>query len=377
MKKSLIAAAVAGLFAAPAAMADVTISGAINFGINIIGKSSNNTAGTAGLTNNSLGASYSNINIGSTDDIGTGNKVIFNYQLNVDPSSFANPTNRNSYLGVAGTWGAFKMGSNENVYERMMYTADPLDGAAGVGGNLNILGTPGVATVFDVDQTTATPTAGQVGFYRRSGQTIWYESPNYNGFSFEVDYTLSSAKTATRDPKLLSVGAKYAPAGMPFYVDIATEKHEDMFGANKLGAVGGTSSSDTGVQFGGGYTMGDLALHARYEQLKYETTGSTGFTEYKRNAYWFGVKYMLPSGYVGAELGKAGEGKTNVATVANTGATMLGLGYFHNLSKQSQLQFIYGNTRNDAAATYIQIGSPTNGAGADYQTLRFAIKHTF
>ena len=33
MKKSLIAVAVAGLFAAPVAMAEVTLSGAINLGI--------------------------------------------------------------------------------------------------------------------------------------------------------------------------------------------------------------------------------------------------------------------------------------------------------------------------------------------------------
>jgi hypothetical protein len=29
-------------------------------------------------------------------------------------------------------------------------------------------------------------------------------------------------------------------------------------------------------------------------------------------AYWLGVKYNLPTGYVGAELGIAQEGKTNV-----------------------------------------------------------------
>jgi hypothetical protein len=45
MKKSLIAAAVAGLFAAPAAMADVTISGAINLGIEMA-DSDDATAGT-------------------------------------------------------------------------------------------------------------------------------------------------------------------------------------------------------------------------------------------------------------------------------------------------------------------------------------------
>ncbi len=383
MKKSLIAVAVAGVFAAPVAMADVTISGAINLGIELV-KSSGGTAGGSSLSRNQLNANYSNINISSTDDIGNGNKVVFNYQLVVDPSTFANPVNRNSYLGLAGTWGAFKMGSNENVYERHMYQADPLDGALGPGGNLMILGTPGVGVAFEVDQTAASNAVGdgQVGFYRRSSHTIWYESPNFNGFTFEVDYTLSAAKTAgatSTDPKMLSIGGKYAPEGMPFYVDIAYEKHDDMFGANRLGAAGGTGSSDTGLQIGGGYMIGDLGLHLRYEQLKYETEGSTtAINEYKRNAMWVGVKYNLPSGYVGAELGIAKEGETNVGEVNDTGAKMFGVGYFHNLSKQSQLQFIYGRTDNDNAATYTQAAAPLGGtAGSDHQVFHVGIKHTF
>src|SRR6185436_8945123 len=183
------------------------------------------------LTRNQLNANYSNINIASSDDIGNGNKIIFNYQLVVDPSTFANPVNRNSYLGIAGGWGAFKMGANENVYERHMYQADPLDGAVGPGGNLMILGTPGAGTAFEVSQAPCLVT-GCVGFYRRTDHTIWYESPNFSGFTFEVDYTLSAYKTTiggvTVDPKVLSAGVKWQPEGAPFYVDFAIEQHDDM-----------------------------------------------------------------------------------------------------------------------------------------------------
>ena len=381
MKKSLIAVAVAGLFAAPVAMADVTISGAINLGIEL-SKSSSGTAGGSSLSRNQLNANYSNINISSTDDIGNGNKVVFNYQLVVNPSATSgNPVNRNSYLGIAGTWGAFKMGTNENVYERHMYQADPLDGALGPGGNLMILGTPGVNTAFDVGQGAcgAGGGTGCVGFYRRTDQTIWYESPNWSGFTFEVDYTLSAFKTTTGvDPKVLSIGGKFAPEGAPFYIDAAYEKHDDMFGANALGAAGGTGSSDTGIQVGGGFNIGDLGLHLRYEILTYETEGSaTAINEYERDAIWFGVKWNLPSGYVGAELGIANEGDTNAGTATDTGAAMFGIGYFHNLSKQSQLQFIYGRTDNDAAAQYTQAAAPLGTAGSDHQVFHVGIKHTF
>jgi predicted porin len=363
-------------------MAEVTISGAINLGIEL-SKSSGGTGGGNSLTRTQLNANYSNINISSTDDIGNGNKVVFNYQLVVNPGlTSGNPVNRNSYLGLAGNWGAFKMGTNENVYERHMYQADPLDGALGPGGNLMILGTPGANTAFDVGQNcAATAGPGCIGFYRRSDHTIWYESPNWSGFTFEVDYTLSAFKTqgpGSVDPKILSIGGKYAPEGMPFYVDVAYEKHDDMFGMRALGATGGTGSSDTGLQFGAGYMIGDLGLHARYEQLKYEIDGSgTAINEYKRNAYWFGVKYNMPSGYIGAELGIAQEGETNAGDVNDSGARMFGIGYFHNLSKQSQLQFIYGRTDNDDAATYTQAAAPLGTAGSDHQVFHVGIKHTF
>jgi predicted porin len=405
MKKSLIAAAVAGLFAAPAAMADVTISGAINLGIEIADSDDATGGSPASLSRTLLNANYSNINISSSDDIGDGNKVIFNYQLVVNPAdvSGGNPVNRNSYLGVAGTWGAFKMGSNENVYERFMYQADPLDGALGPGGNLMILGTPGAGTAFEVgqdgcdslgaafvfDPTTgagianpAAGTGGCVGFYRRTDQTIWYESPNWNGFTFEVDYTLSAFKTGDpggTDPTVLSAGVKWQPEGLPFYLDAAIEQHDDMFGANRLGAVGGTGSSDDAVQIGGGFNIAGFNLHARFESLSYETDGSTSaINSYERDAMWFAVKYNLPSGYIGGEIGIADEGDTNLGTAVDTGATMYGIGYFHNLSKQSQLQFIYAITDNDAAATYTQAGAPNGGApGADHSVIHVGLKHTF
>lgn len=385
MKKSLIALAVAGVFVAPAAMAEVTISGAINVGINV-GKRTDGDVAGSGLTNNSLSSGYSNINISSVDDIGNGNKVIFNYSMNLEGDRFVSTNNamgsRNSYLGIAGNWGAFKMGTNENVYERHMYQADPMDGALGPGGNLNLLGTPGGGTIFDAGQAGcgAGGGAGCAGFYRRSNHTIWYESPNFNGFTFEVDYTLSAYKEANGvDPKILSIGGKYAPDGMPFYVDVAYEKHEDMFGANSMGVTGGSSSDDDAFQIGVGYTFGDATLHARYEKLSYETNNATSAeNKYERDAYWFGLKYNLPSGYIGAEIGIADEGETNLGDVNDSGATMFGIGYFHNLSKQSQLQFIYGRTDNDSAASYGHAGAPgVVSDGADFQVFHVGIKHTF
>ena len=198
-------------------------------------------------------------------------------------------------------------------------------------------------------------------------------------FSFEIDQTLSAYKTAStpttpgRDPTVTSIGGKFQPEGAPFYVDLSYERHKDMFGIVALGGPAGASSKDTGLQVGGGMSFGDLGLHARYERLKYESSPN----EYKRDAGWFAVKYNLPSGYVGAELGIARDGKINGVKANDTGAKMFGVGYFHNLSKQSQLQFIYGRTDNQDNATYTQAGAPLASAGSDHQVFHVGLKHTF
>ena len=406
MKKSLIAAAIAGMFVAPAAMAEVTISGAIATGL-VIGDSTDGNVAGSGMSKESLAANYSNINIGSVDDLGNGMKIMFNYQLVVDVTSTSgNPVNRNSYLGIGGDWGNLKYGTNENVYERMMYSSDFMDGALGPGGNLMILGTPGANTAFEAGQGNCDPVAapanifdpvtgagipnpdagtfsgGCVGFYRRTDQTIWYESPNFGGFSFEVDYTTSAFKSAGAggtNPQVLSIGGKFQPEGGMFFVDAAYEKHDDMFGLTKIAGAGGTSSSDTGMQVGGGVTFGNFQVNLRLERLTYENDGvaAGGINEWERDAYWLGGKMNLPSGYAAVQFGMAEEADTNLGTATDTGANHVAVGYFHNLSKQSQLQFIYNQTSNDANATYTAAGATNGSAGADHKGLYVGIKHTF
>jgi predicted porin len=386
MKKTLIAVAIVGAFAAPAAMAEVTLSGAINLGIEYGKQGAGTAPGATSVTRTLLNSNYSHVDLESVDDIGGGNKVIFHYQLVARPQDATgiNNNNRNSFLGIAGGWGAFKMGTNENVYERFMYTADPIDGALGPGGNLNILGTSG-NSIFQAGQGACNP-GGCNDFYRRDDQTIWYESPNLSGFSFEIDRTLSAFKTATAgstDPTITSLGGKFQPEGAPFYVDLSYESHKDLFGAAQAPAAAGmgvgTNSKDTGVQLGAGWTIGDLGLNLRFENLKYKDDGVTaGASEYKRNAEFFGVKYNLPSGYVGAEIAIAQSGKADGASVSDTGAKMYAVGYFHNLSKQSQLQFIVARTDNDKNADYGQAGATSNFAvGAKVDVFHVGLKHTW
>src|SRR5690349_2483082 len=95
MKKTLIALAVGSVFAAPAAFADVTLSGSINAGpasvksnsgssgaANSIRSTVGATAGnTDGQTTTGINTNYTNSTIGSMEDLGGGLKLDFAYQF--------------------------------------------------------------------------------------------------------------------------------------------------------------------------------------------------------------------------------------------------------------------------------------------------------
>jgi predicted porin len=403
MNKKLLVLALAGAFVAPAAMADVTISGTINTGPQI-GTSSDATAtgssnsvatsaSAKGFSSMGLTSNYSNVNLNSTEDIGDGNKVVFNAQLDFSNTGSTvhdvngNLKQRNTYIGFEGGWGSLRMGINEHIYERYMYASDVLDGAAGIGGNLQMLGTPGYGGVFDVGNSGCNAGNGCAGFYRRSGQSIWYDSPDIGGITFGVGIGLNAYQTSSTGPKptFWSAGAQFKPADSPFFVNAAIEKHSDFFGLNAITNVAGaTSSSDTGMQLGGGVTFGDISLYARWESLKYKSDGLAGanLNEYKRDAIWLGAKYNLATGYVGLQIGQANDGKCKLVNGAacnanDSGAFMLSGGYAHNLSKQTQLLIFGSMTNNDKLASYVNIGSPSAGVGSDGKSIALLVKHSF
>jgi len=374
MKKSLIAAAVAGLFVAPAAMAEVTISGAINIGIAFI--DSDDSAGAVtpdGFSRTSLATNYTNMNVSSVDDIGNGNKVIANIQFDLgamnNTSSF---NNRNSYLGIEGGWGSFKMGTNENVYERWAYESDPLDGAMGIGGNIQMLGQTGLQGSGWFDVGNGQGAAGDnASFWRRTHHTIWYNSPVIaKAFTFEVDRTLNAFKGATTDPVVTSLGAQFKPEGGVFFVNVGYETHEEAI-SNVFG-----QHDATGMSLGGGITLGSFLITARVEQLEWDTTG---FGKLERQHLWAGVKWTMPGGYLGAEIGTAGELDTSAGAIPDSKSMMIGVGYYHNLSKQSQLYVVGTQITNDDNANYgIGAGTgSTGGFGSDHMAVTVGMKHTF
>ncbi len=427
MKKTLIALAVGSAFAAPAAFADVTLSGSINAGPAYVhqGTGSNGssngivnvgptgtpftTTGQAGVSSTGLNTNYSNITIGSLEDLGGGLKLDFAYQLTANfQNTAAAATNRNSHIGlVSDSWGGVWYGTNEQLYEQYLYTVDPLDGAAGMGGNLQMLGTPGFGNVFQTggaangNPSQCSNGNGGVGcsdFYFRESQAIWYNSPNFNGLTFGVYGTLAAYKTASTpglnsiNPGLWGGGAKYVGTSMPIQAWIAYEQHKDNFGLAAVTPIGGyignggqaVESKDHGIQIGVGYTFGDIFAYVNFEELNYNSALVTGGNDtYKRNAFSIGAKWNVATGYVGGQVVDALSGSCTLAgtgcSANDTGGYMVGLGYYHTLSKQTQA-YVMGTYIHNSALQYYTtaggVGSPLN-YGASLWGATVGLKHSF
>src|SRR5438128_1483205 len=122
-------------------------------------------------------------------NIGGGNRMVFQMETQVDvaatpgpsPVNQASPGNadnkvlgalgsRNSFLGIAGNFGAFKLGKTDAPYKLSTARMDPF--SASVGDYNSIIGNSGGDNRAEFDT--------------RLSHAMWYESPKIGAFSFSA-----------------------------------------------------------------------------------------------------------------------------------------------------------------------------------------------
>ena len=103
MQKKLIAVAIAGALAAPAAIADVAVSGSIRTGVEYTGSEWR------------VSDNFSRLRFKSSSDLGNGQSAYMNYEFRVHSDTGhingTGPTQRLSYVGIKGDWGSLSLGS--------------------------------------------------------------------------------------------------------------------------------------------------------------------------------------------------------------------------------------------------------------------------
>ena len=223
MNKKLVALAVAGVLAAPLAQAqtaNVTLYGRVNLDVEFVnGKIYNNNVTQPATCNKTLnigdcyttnptvyrmGTNSSRFGLRGTESLGGGLNAIFQVESSIDPAhSGGTLAGRESFVGLQGGWGTFKMG-------RFLM---PYDDIHPIFGNVPTLTTSILSTASLWAQGFQPKNTG--GFDDRVASSIRYDTPNLSGFTASFQYGQQ--------------GGQYANPGVP--ITTPTVNNAKVFGA--------------------------------------------------------------------------------------------------------------------------------------------------
>lgn len=334
-------------------------------------------------------------------DIGGGYKMVFQVETQVDvsatpgpsPVSQASPGNvdnkvqgalasRNSFLGMAGEFGAFKLGKTDAPYKLSTSRMDPF--SASVGDYNSIMGNTGGDNRAEFDT--------------RLSHAMWYESPKWSGVSFsalfapgqnrasdnsnnasgEPDCTGGGAISTCNDGAFgnaFSVAGVYEAGGL--YGILAYELHKGVNrtgddasglpapgGPAPAGAVGvaDEAAAKVGVQY---IFPTQTILNVIFERLTRKAP-DPNFNERQHNATWLAVTQKVTD-KDDVNLGWAHAGKTpgdpGTGPIDNV-ANMYAVGYKHNFDKRSNWYAVYARQANHTGAHY-DLGASGHGITTD------------
>ena len=371
MKKSLIALAVAGTFAAPAAYAataNVDVYGLLNVAVEHVDNGPNSKGRVTTGNNSALGFKGS-------EDLGGGLKAIWQVETNVSLDGDNNTTGttapgalngtRNTFLGLSGGFGTVLMGVHDTPYK---LSTGRLDNFVGTLGDYNSI----MGAMDNNNNASAL-------FDLRASNVVAYVSPNIQGFQARLGYVFSGERNFTtpniKKSDAWSMDASYTQG--PLFLTAAYEQHNLYGGAQIAGGGLITLNNNTGAKaertawkVGGGYKFGDLSLGAVYENIEVANAD--------RSAWMLNASYAMgPITLKAAYMNADDRDGTN-----NTGARQWNLGVDYALSKRTMVQVVYANLDNESGAGY-RLGQGSNvvagptTTGHDQSGFALGVRHSF
>ena len=253
MKKTMIAIAVAAAFALPmAAQAEVTVYGkAHNYIVSVDATGNGTTDNTVTTAEAWMVRNSSRIGFKGSEDLGGGLHAIWKYEMSYDTDEAGGMGGgRNSYVGLAGSFGTFLVGRHDTPYKMAWYA-----GGMDHGDNYSIADTNGTgAGGDDVGQSHFDET--------RANNAIVYVSPDMSGIKAAAA-VIPGEDTANDHSSLAdtySLGLMYAGGGLK--LGAGFEKGE--FG----GAQALAAPDERRWHLTGSYTYNNFSLGASYADVK-------------------------------------------------------------------------------------------------------------
>jgi predicted porin len=385
MNKKLVAVAVAGLLAAPLAAqaqtANVTLYGRLNMTMEAVNGQAvdpNLPAGSAPVNRTiyRVNSNSSRLGVRGSEALGGGLSAIFQIESSVNADiSGGVLASRETFVGLQGSWGTFKMG----------YFLSPYDDIHPIFGNVPTLTTSILSTAALWAQGPQNNDNG--GFDNRNPNSIRYDSPNIKGFT-------GSAQLSTYDFSP-SAGGGGTTAG----TDAQAKRHA------YIGSVAGFYNNgpfqggvaynwnqklrclvcnDWALSAAANWNFGVVKIGGVYERLDYGVTSSTNLT---RNFWGISATAPIGPGELYAFYGDAGDGSGSAANGSrvgqvikgnSTGAAQWEISYTYALSKRTLAYTGFVQTRNDNNGVYnFNINPYTVAAGANANGFVMGLVHFF
>lgn len=364
MKKSLIALAVAGSFAAPAfaATSNVDIYGKLGMSLDYI-NAKNNIGDDVRLSSNS-----SRIGFKGSEDLGGGLAAVWQIenQLDMDGVSGSgvgtatgggtfSSNLRNTFIGLkSNSLGTVLFGRHDTPYKISTGKLDIfVDTAADFN---NVIGNANGTNAFDL----------------RTNNTIAYISPSISGLTVTGAYIIGDENGGPQvgdSFDAYSLGAMYENG--PLFAAAAYEVHNNFSSANP-------GDDRDAWKVGVGYKFGDAQIGALYESISIDTNNQAG----DRDAWYVNGQYAMGNILLKGAFGYLEDGDSAADTSANTWT----LGADYVLSKRTSVYAYYTAVNNDSnvsggGTTNIGAGQGSSISnlvgGKDPEVVTIGMRHTF
>lgn len=357
MKKSLLAIAVLGAFSGIAsAQSAVTVYGIMDAGLvsERGGKDGSVTKLTSGV------ASASRLGFKGSEDLGNGVSANFAIEsavkVDTGETDSAGVFSRQAYVGLKSTAGALTLGRQYTpLYNAVTQVADPF-GAGYAGSAKNLLPTTGANT--------------------RTSNTIVYTSPNFNGITGEVAYSLGEVANANSAAR--QFGAALGYVNGPLNVRLAYNNRNNDTATVKTNDIG------TNTLLAANYDFGVVKGYLAYGIDK---GGNSAALPNTSNPYGAPAT-ALPKASTdsrdlllgvaapfGASTVLASYIRKDDRTANNQDANQWAIGYTYALSKRTSVYSSYAKISNKNGAGYT-VGNNTE-AGSGDQAYNLGVRHSF
>ncbi len=344
MKKSLVALALFGAFAATAqAQSSVQIYGTIDAGL---GKTTGSTTAVTKRDNNKLGFK-------GTEDLGNGLKAIFQLEIRYesDTGTLESTTRPlfqgQSRVGLQGNFGTVRLGRGLTAYQETSTAFEPWSG----------MPTPaGFQTDITVAGYTSDPLSANGNSRNRFSNALFYNSPVFSGFQFNATVAAKEAnsnavvgatvRNATSNPNgNFAVAGNVAPASNPYSMSLT-------YNYGQFAAMGAYERNGLQAKLwsvAASFNVApELKLMASYQ---HQDDGNFKIVNTDTKAWLLGMNYDVGPGKIRAGYGQ----KTPDGVVKTKQAS---LGYDYNLSKRT---YVYADISNKKLANYSAVAGVYTG----------------